>query len=115
MRDQVTQCPRRFGGIGVVRIHVDARGALAGIQSLLCKLARWIGLSAVNHLCTRISLMDRGDKGTQKLPVLFGIAPWIPIADVLLIPQSPVVDPIMKAVHHPRDITIEAGSLLRSG
>src|SRR5689334_22294994 len=131
MHYQVTQGARRFGeigaivhgfriqvltvaGIGVICIHVDARGTLASVQSLLRKLARWIGLTPVNYFRTWISLMDCRDKRSQKIPVLLGIAPWIPIANVLFVPQSSVVDPIMEAVHHLCDVAIECGSLLRS-
>ena len=39
------------------------------------------------------------------------ITPGIPITDVLLIPQSPVVNAILKMIHHPCHVSIEGGNL----
>ena len=127
--DQFPQRPRRFGlvsavihgfriqvltvaGISVIGIHIDSRGTLAGIESTLSEIADGVRLTAIDHFRLRIGSVHGFDKRSQEPSILLGIAPGIPIANVLFIPQSPIVDTIVKMIHHPGRVSIEGSDLL---
>src|ERR1035438_5273612 len=99
----------------MISVHIDSRRALAGVEGTLGEVSAWICLAAIDHLRLRIGAMHGVDKGAQKLSKLLRIAIGIPVPDVLFVPQSPVVDAIVKMVHHPCRVSIEGRDLLRRG
>ena len=95
----------------MVRVDTDSRGTAAGIKSTLGEVAVRVRLSAIDHFRLWIGSVYGFDKRTEEFSKLVWITPGIPITDVLLIPQSPVVNAILKMIHHPCHVSIEGGNL----
>src|SRR5436853_7923304 len=72
-----------------------------------------MGLSAVDHFSLWVRLVHSGDKRVKEFPVLLGIAPWIPVSNVLFVPQRPIVDAVTEMIHHPGGVAVERGNLFR--
>lgn len=51
---------------------------------------------------------------SKQAAVLLGIAPGIPISDILLVPKRPIINAVFEVIHHPGGVSIESRSLLRS-
>jgi hypothetical protein len=72
-----------------------------------------IRLTTINDFGVRICFVYSFDEWSQKSAVLLGISPGVPVTDVLLVPQCPIVNAIAEMVYHPRDIAVECRDLLR--
>ena len=100
-------------GIGVIGVDINAWRTFTAIESYPSKFASRIRLPAINNFGGWIRLVHRVNKRTQQASVLLRISPGVPVSDVLLIPQSPVVNAVFEVVDHPRYILIERSCLLR--
>ena len=71
-----------------------------------------ISQATVNHLRVRVGFVHGGDERLEQPAVLLGIAPGVPVADVLLVPQRAVMNAAAEVVHHPIHVAGEGVDLL---
>ena len=97
----------------MVGVHVEAGSALADVERAPREVAARVRLRAINYFGVGIGFVHGGNKGFEQAPIIFGIAPGIPVADIFLIPERPITYAAAEVRHHELDVTDEGFDLFR--